>query len=534
MMCPTRLSPNSAKGAYAKNDHPPAFDTWMENVKDEIYDAIERGADPLPKAVKAWDLLDSGETAASTIVVDKLIQTTWSQGGKKDFLLPWFPSYDYYCPAETDWLGSYRVAPTGCVATAMAQVMKYWSWPPSGKGSHSYDPWWPCETQWGVACHGYGVRSVTFSFQEYAWQSMPNAVAARASGAHTWGEQQVQLLMRDLGVAVDMDYHPINGSGAYLNLNSFPAICDPANNSDCGYYAEWDSSALYALENYFRYDTSAHYEYKSSHGNNWYTMLENELDNGRPLLYRGSGSGGHAFVCDGYDSNQMYHFNWGWGGSYDGWYNLGALTPGTQNFTNAQAAIFNLKPATPELVVTRFTVDPARPGPGQSLNIQVTVTNRGPEDATTDFSIDWYAHRTSAPVAEIGDASGTLYYLNAGDSAVVNLTYAGYSSEGVMNMYAQVDTSDSISESNEGNNLAGPQGITIVGFCECDLDEDGNVDEADLAALSAGFGRTNCSGSLPCQGDSDNDDDQDGTDLVNFAINYWEEFGRSDCPPDPS
>ena len=518
----------SDTGAYTEDEHPPAFDAWMKNVEEEINQAIEDDVVPLPKAEAAWDALDGFGSIETSIAVNTLVQTTWNQGGKRNFQFAWLPSYDMNCPVETNLSGSYRVAPTGCLATAMGQIMKYWSWPSSGKGSHSYDPWWPCENQGGITCHGYGVRDIDFSTREYAWQSMPNAVVSRISGNHTWGEQQVQLLMRDLGVALDMNYHPINGSGACLYASSFPVKCDPAAGGSCDYYTEWSSSALYAFVNFFRYDTSANYKYKSNHPNDWHSLLETELDNGRPVLYKGSGAagaGGHAFVCDGYDTNESFHFNWGWGGRYNGWYYLNSLTPGSYNFTSRQASIFNLKPETPDLVVTRISIDPPRPGTGQSLNIAVTVKNQGQHYVAANFFVDWYAHRTSPPGSVHGDSSSELgLFLAAGASHVAHLTYPGYTTDGLKRMYAQVDSANSIGESDEYNNILGPQLLEVIQLCDGDFNGNGNVDEADLTTFSLNFGHTDCAGG--CDGDFGTDGDVDGADLARFTAHY----GRTDCP----
>jgi hypothetical protein len=79
-------------------------------------------------------------------------------------------------------------------------------------------------------------------------------------------------------------------------------------------------------------------------------LLKNEIDNGRPVIYRGDGIGSHAFVCDGYDNNGYFHFNWGWGGmlsdNYNGFFSINQITIDTLDFTHNQAAIFKIKPTT--------------------------------------------------------------------------------------------------------------------------------------------------------------------------------------------
>jgi len=493
----------SNTGAYAEDNQPPAFEAWMENVKDEIYDALVKQSNPLPAATSAWEgYTDGSDIFPLSIVVDKLIQTTWSQGGKPSFDWPWYPSYDEQMPSETNWAGFYRVSPTGCGATAMAQIINYWSWPPSGKGSHSYDPPWDCESQ-GNTCHGYGVRSVDFSAQSYNWDIMPTSVAARIRGTHTAGEQQVQILMKDVGIALEMDYTPWV-SGAY------PSDVAPA------------------FINYYRYDPGAHRSSKSSYPTTWISKLRNELDNSRPLYYYGYNSGGHAFICDGYDSNNSFHFNWGWGGSYDGWYYLDALTPGSHDYTSSQGAVFNIKPARPDLVITSVSTSPANIGPGQTVNIQVNVKNQGP-DAASAFKVDWYADRTSVPgLSTSPDASALITSLDAGATVSANMTYSGYADTGAKQMYAWVNRPfiPFAYEWNSDNNLMGPQALNIVAFCNGNFDLDTDVDGSDLATFAADFGRTNCDVGPVCEGDFDGDDDVDGSDLALFAAS----FGRTNCP----
>ena len=92
-----------------------------------------------------------------------------------------------------------------------------------------------------------------------------------------------------------------------------------------------------ALVSYFNYSSSMQYISKySMDSTSWEQLMRNELDNQRPVYYDGSGTIGHAFVCDGYQGTSFFHFNWGWGGAYNGYYYLSDLTPGRENFNNFQ------------------------------------------------------------------------------------------------------------------------------------------------------------------------------------------------------
>lgn len=130
-------------------------------------------------------------------------------------------------------------------------------------------------------------------------------------------------LMYDLGIAVEMEY-ALDGSGSSI------------------------SNAQYAFQTYFGYSAGSVRSRAAYPADlDWSNMLRAELDAGRPIFYRGDGSGGHAFVCDGYDYWGYFHFNWGWNGDNNGWFSLNDLTPGLfneHNFTQDQAAIIGLAP----------------------------------------------------------------------------------------------------------------------------------------------------------------------------------------------
>jgi hypothetical protein len=313
----------SESGFYDPNvfNQPPALTAWMDNVAEEIADAVARGLQGLPDAAAAWKhfsvapdnfLPDLGDLATAQSV-PPLIQSTWGQGDPDDWV-PWdIDSYNQYCPWEySDWTHIRRLyCLTGCVATAMAQIMRYWQWPLCGQGRHGYDPPYDCSHE----CLGFDWREVDFSQQYYDWTSMPLNGPSNA----------IAILMRDIGVAVNMNYTP-SVSGAY-------AVVAP-----------------FAYRDYFRYNAGP-IEKKSNYFiPDWINKLKAELDVGRPILYVGfdeSGNSSHAFVCDGYDSSGYFHFNWGWDGDYDGYFTVDDLTPGGHNYSNYQDAVFGIEPNKP-------------------------------------------------------------------------------------------------------------------------------------------------------------------------------------------
>ena len=223
-----------------------------------------------------------------------LLSTTWNQS----------PYYNMYCPTGS---------PTGCVATAMAQIMNYHEWPVTGKTWHEYMQDDHPE---------YGKHYADFSIGNYDWLSMVDDLG----GSNTDAEKEaIAKLMRHCGVAVNMNYDP-EGSGAST------------------------TDVLYAMVNYFSYDASTieYINFDSDDEAGWLTIFKNEIDNNRPVYYDGySDDSGHAWVCDGYDDADKLHINWGWGGSYNGYFAASSMTPGTYDFTNSNNAIIGIQPGNP-------------------------------------------------------------------------------------------------------------------------------------------------------------------------------------------
>lgn len=295
----------SRKGSYSEKEHPPAFDVWMNNVSKDIYGAITARLSPITKVTEAWSRLDAPkedfrtDTTYSRQDIEPLLETIWNQ---REF-------YNESCPSDTSgpsYAGGHAVA--GCVAVAMAQVLKYHNYPTTGIGSHSYVPKDHPE---------YGTQSADFSSTTYDWAAMPTAIST--------SNNAIATLIYHCGVSVDMNYGP-SSSSATLWYTS-------------------NANSVSALKNYFKYEESLYSDSKSNYTDEaWKSLLKEELDANRPIPYRGTG---HAFVCDGYEGTDYFHFNWGWGGSYDGYFYLDALTPGSHDYTPDQRAIFGVKPAGP-------------------------------------------------------------------------------------------------------------------------------------------------------------------------------------------
>ncbi len=250
---------------------------------------------------QAWEQLLKGkmplEKALKTSV-SPLIKTRWSQS----------PYYNRLCPYDSQ---SHSRAVTGCVATAMAQVINYWAFPSVGYSDHSY-------------VHDYfGYLEADFKNTTYQYNLMPITLTNTTTSDSM---DAVATLIYHCGVAVEMDYG-VYESGAYIDE-----------------YTVGKQSAEYAMRIYFGY-SDVKCESRYALGDlGWINLLKTEISAGRPVLYRGQGDqGGHAFVCDGYDANNYFHFNWGWNGSEDGYFLITSLNPGSYyDFTSYQGALYNI------------------------------------------------------------------------------------------------------------------------------------------------------------------------------------------------
>jgi len=212
---------------------------------------------------------------------------------------------------------------TGCVATAVAQVMYYHKWPAQGKGQESYK-----------VTFDNTVRSADFTKSHYDWDNMLPDYNRR--NVTTKQEDAVALLMNDVGIATNMQYTDrISGTQSYM--------------------------AERALRNYFDYDAAL--VTRANEGvDNLIEIVKKELRNGFPLYISGDSrsGGGHAWVCDGFDKEDMFHMNFGWNGQANGYYSLATLsvTSTGSEFNGAQhsfnrglhvIAIHPNKPNTPKI-----------------------------------------------------------------------------------------------------------------------------------------------------------------------------------------
>ena len=228
----------------------------------------------------------AGAATKAADAVQPLLKSKWGQ--------------DYPYSKQTQYV-------TGCVATAVAQVMYYHKWPAQGKGQESYK-----------VTFDNTVRSADFTKSHYDWDNMLPDYNRR--NVTTKQEDAVALLMNDVGIATNMQYTDrASGTQSYM--------------------------AERALRNYFDYDASM--VTRSYEGvDNFIEIVKNELRNGFPLYISGDSKtgGGHAWVCDGFDEEDRFHMNFGWNGQADGYYSLATLdVKSTGSEFNGAQHSFNLR-----------------------------------------------------------------------------------------------------------------------------------------------------------------------------------------------
>lgn len=283
----------SLKHSYEGEIPEPAW-YFINNYCKNIEYCEERGVMMNADVVSEWKSLENNElpAAKNTNTVDPLTQTTWNQD---------YP-YNYYAPETSGgwWGGPGGHCYAGCVACAMAQIMKYWDHPVHGHGSHSY-------------VHStYGLQSADFENTNYEWSIMPNALGTQVTDA----AKAVALLMYHCGVSVNMNFAP-DGSGAY------------------------SKDVETAMRQYFGYCAASYQERSKYTEDEWIALLKSELDKSQPVYFSGTSDsgGGHAIVCDGYDSNNYFNFNLGWGYGGD-FYSINDVA----GYHNNEAAVVNIKP----------------------------------------------------------------------------------------------------------------------------------------------------------------------------------------------
>lgn len=344
----------SYKNQFSNEDIPENISSWMKNYADQIIATREMELEATEEIQNQWNTYSEPyhtnitETMES---VEPLLACTWNQD--------W--PYNAYCPEASGGPGGHVYV--GCVATTMAQIMYYYRYPEHGYGEKSYNT-------------PYGEVSADFENTYYQWDNMVNDLGSTDHSAIS----AVAELNFHCAVSVTMDFG-INGSGSQT-------IKIP-----------------YALPSYFGYSNEADYEQRAQHNDpQWINMLTENLDEAKPLAYSGYPSGGgagHCFVFDGYQTSgdeTQFHVNWGWSGSWDGYFNINSLNPGGSNFNQGQQAVFDIYPGEGypqgcgdyEINHSIGTIVDGSGIMEYENNQDCTYLIAPPEDSITSFELDFY------------------------------------------------------------------------------------------------------------------------------------------------
>lgn len=272
----------SSQGSYDENNLPEGFVSFMKAYQN-LYNKVNLGdAEALKNLaeIKAWRNKKNASAASTSAVSPLLGNIEWDQTSP----------YNNMCPRYD----SVHVAATGCVATAMAQVMAYYKYPKQLKADiPGYVNRW----------NGIPMEIPTITREEgvYDWDNMLPKYNKEANATQQQ-KDAVAKLMYHCGAAVQMNYGP--ESAAAVSATK--------------------------LAKYFGYDADLMMDLSRSSFtlDKWMQIIDTELAAGRPVLYGGQASdGGHQFVCDGKDGEGLYHINWGWSGSQNGYFDLSLLNP---------------------------------------------------------------------------------------------------------------------------------------------------------------------------------------------------------------
>ena len=312
----------SNESTFDASNIPPALAYYLDGVAECMLQL--RDAAATPDVAAEW---------ASVLSHGRLISRNGGRGTGYFCQTKWDQSYPYNYCCPDDPAGSGGHAIVGCLATAMSQLMRFWAYPAQGIGSHCY-----YHEDYGEICADFGNTI-------YDWDNMPNVLNSNAPEAE---KMATGTLCFHCGVTIDMGYGPDGSGGA---SGPIPGV----------------------MHNYFNYSEANVQRSRNDYETEiWKTMVREQFDMGWPMYYGGCEDDGcHAFVCDGYDDYDMFHFNLGWGGSSDGWYLIDDAP-----YTHPADAMFNFVPApvydqTP-MAPTEFT---ATPTSDTDLRVHLSWTN---------------------------------------------------------------------------------------------------------------------------------------------------------------
>ena len=301
---------HSENGRFDVNNVPPALQDYLDGIVEARSMTRKSHNAAAPDVAADWQMLEKTGRLVSRHGgrgTGYFVQTQWNQD---------YP-YNYYCPEDP--AGSHGHTYVGCLATSTSQLVSFWKYPEHGCDSHCYYH------------EDYGQICADFQNTYYDWEHIANKINANSPIEEI---QAVALISFHCGVCIDMGYGPDGSGGA---SGPIPG----------------------AMHTYFHFSDANIQRSRNDYDTHiWKAMVREQFDMGWPMYYGGCDDGCHAFICDGYDDYDMFHFNLGWGGSSDGWYLIDDAP-----YTHPADAMFNFVPqevydATPS-APTNLVVTPA-------------------------------------------------------------------------------------------------------------------------------------------------------------------------------
>lgn len=378
----------SRSGSFVTEGMPENIAGWMSDVRSAVLLARD---DSSLKTMDGWEE-EAGAPADAVVYYETAL---WSQGAP----------YNSKCPKI---FGDATL--TGCVATALAIVMRYWKWPDAGAGTlpgYSY-----------VDDNGntQNVSSITLG-NLYAWDNMPLTNLAKG-GASDVQKAQVAQLMYDCGVMMQMKFDT-DGSSAVL------------------------ADIVETLPKYMKYDKALGMEQARHYAaTSWISVVKKGLDEG-PLLYSGQGdNAGHAFVLTGYDSSDRFYINWGWGGKDNGYF----AYPGIGKYVTSNKAYPGVRPdqggkGEAKLIAESLSSSTTTYAKGLSFVVKATnVWNYGSENFSGQMAIGKLASDGTLEIISTAKTYSNLAFRHGWSTLPFNCSIESEIKDGdKIGMFYQID-----------------------------------------------------------------------------------------------
>jgi len=316
---------------------------------------VDQASSPMAAPSAYTGITTTNNTALDDLCVAPLLQTEWSQSKEETSSYTFVSFYNYYTPPYA--AGNVNNYYTGCVATAWAQIMRFWQWPQTGVGTGSFT----------IQVNGINrqeqLRGGDGAGGAYNWSQMP--LKPYLSNITLAQQQAIGALMHDAGVSMGMSY-AADGSAAWLDSTIIQSVFKYANS--CNYINWWN-------------DTSAENEPTAR-------AIRTNLDAGLPTAIAIYGAtDGHEVVCDGYGYSQgtIYtHVNFGWDGDNDLWYALPVFNAPNSDYTQIYSTNYNIDPQIKgEIISGRVCYDTGAPASGAvvsltgNLSLSATTNSAG-------------------------------------------------------------------------------------------------------------------------------------------------------------